>query len=80
MEPLFRGSNGDQKRYGGVVSRKQTVVGPTSFKWDRNPPFVKLSKGERGGFEVMLELVLVCRNLNLTCSLATYADQERRRV
>jgi hypothetical protein len=80
VELLFRGSKGDQKRYGEVVSRKKTVVGATDFNWDSMPPSVSHLRGEIGGFEVMLELMLVYPNLELSCPLATYADGDRWRV
>ena len=32
VELLFRGSKGDQKRYGEVVSRKKTVVGASDSR------------------------------------------------
>ena len=80
VELLFRGSKGDQKRYGEVISRKKTVVGATNFNWDSMPPSVSHLRGEIGGFEVMLELMLVYPNLELSCPLATYADGERWRV
>ena len=81
VELLFRGSKGDKKRYGEVVSRKKTVVGASAFNWESMPPSVAHQvTGEVGGFEVMLELMLLYPNLESSSPLATYADGNRWRV
>ena len=59
---------------------KKTVIGVSDFGWDSIPPSVSHLKGEAGGFEVMLELMLLYPSLGLSCPLATYADGDRWKV
>ena len=61
-------------------AKKRYIVGATDFNWDSMPPPVSHLTGEIGGFEVMLELMLLYPNLELSCPLATYADGDRWRV
>ena len=63
-----------------MVSRKKTVVGATDFNWDSMPPSVSHLRGEVGGFEVMLELMLMYPVLDVSYPLATYADGGNWRV
>ena len=83
VELLFRGSKGDQKRHGEVVSSEKTVVGASGFNWNSMPPSISILKGEAGGSEVMLELMMLYPSLGVRSPLATYAtyaDGNRWRV
>ncbi|CAN0515678.1 unnamed protein product [Laminaria digitata] len=44
------------------------------------PPSVSHLRGEAGGFEVILELMLLYPSLGVSCPHATYADGNRWRV
>lgn len=56
---------GDRKRYGEMISSKKKVVRGTEFNWDTTRPSVSHFRGEVGGFELMLELMLMYANLDL---------------
>ena len=47
---------------------------------DSMSPSVSPLKGEAGGFEAMLELMLLYPSLDLSCPLAKYADGDRWKV
>ena len=71
VELLFRGSKGDQKRYGEVVSSEKTVVGASGSNWNSMPPSISILKGEAGGSEVMLELMMLYPSLGVLHTLHT---------
>lgn len=56
---------------------KKTVVGASTFNCDSMPLSVSHLRGEVGGFEVMLEVMLVYPNLNISCPLGTYVCGRR---
>ena len=74
MEFLFRGSKAGQKRCENVVSRKQTMVGGSGLNLNSMPPCFSTLKGEAGGGEVMLDLMMLYPRLDVGSPLSTYAD------
>lgn len=56
------------------------MLGVTGFNWDSILPSVSHLWGEFGGFEVMLEWMLMYPNLNISRPFATYADGGSWRV
>lgn len=60
-----------------MVSCRTKVVGATEVNWDSMPPPVSHWRGEVGGYEVMLVLMLLYPDPNVSRSLATYVDGGR---
>lgn len=51
-----------------LVARKKEVIGASYFNWESIPQSVSLLKGEAGGFEVMLEVMLLPSDLDVRSS------------